>query len=88
MYQYLVLKNCIELKVYKILILIFFLFSIRHNNQDQFNQAKDLVVNLAQTILTQIHQEQSQEHIPTQSAPQPGFQQSHPGQIAISKSLK
>lgn len=45
------------------------------------------MVNLAQTILSQIHQEQSQEHIhpPPNAIPQQGFQQNHLGQIPLSE---
>ncbi|XP_066968398.1 uncharacterized protein [Macrobrachium rosenbergii] len=39
-------------------------FYLEHDNQEQFNQAKDLVVNLAQTVIGEIQQQQQQQQQP------------------------
>ncbi|KAK7083059.1 hypothetical protein SK128_020274 [Halocaridina rubra] len=51
-------------------------FYLEHSNQDQFNHAKDLVVNLAQTIIGEIQQQQQQQQQHQQQPPAPLF--THP----------
>ncbi|XP_053628027.2 trithorax group protein osa isoform X3 [Cherax quadricarinatus] len=62
-------------------------FYLEHDNQDQFNQAKDLVVNLAQTVIAEVQQElqqQQQQHQQQQhqqlQQPAPIFSQPPPQQ--------
>ncbi|XP_042209836.1 trithorax group protein osa-like isoform X2 [Homarus americanus] len=67
-------------------------FYLEHDNQDQFNQAKDLVVNLAQTVIAEVQQElqqqqqqhqqqqQQQQHQQQMQQPAPLFSQPPPQQ--------
>lgn len=56
----------------------------RHSNQEKFNEAKDLVVNLVQTILLQMHQEQQPQE-PLQPLPGNPFHQNIRPQIPLGK---
>ncbi|KAK4308678.1 hypothetical protein Pmani_019629 [Petrolisthes manimaculis] len=61
-------------------------FYLEHDNQDKFNEAKDLVVNLAQTVIAEIQQElQQHQQQQTQQMQQPAplFSQPPPQQPEV-----